>query len=59
MAGRLLVLTILMIGASFRQAAMYTIDVTALTRRVCHRQRRIGSVGIRTIACRCVWCGDD
>ena len=46
LAGLLLVLTILMRAASFTWAAMYTIDVTALTKRACHMRGRFGSVGI-------------
>ena len=52
-----LVLMILMRLAIFTRTAMYTIYMTALTRRVCHRRCRSGSAGIRRRACRCVLMG--
>ena len=55
--GLLLVLTILMRAVSFSWAAMYTIDMMALTRRVFHNQGRIASAGIRKRARRCVLMG--
>ena len=56
-AGLLLIRTILMRAASFTWAAMYMIDVTALTRRVFHRRGGIGSAGIGRRARRCVLMG--
>ena len=56
-AGLLLIRTILMRAESFTWAAMYMIDVTALTRRVFHRRGRIGSAGIGRRARRCVLMG--
>ena len=51
--GLLLVLTILMRAVSFTWASMYTIDIMALTRRVCRKRCRIACAGIRRRACRC------
>ena len=56
-AGTVLVRTILIRVASFTWTAMYTINVTALTRRVCYGRGRSGSAGIRRRACRCVVMG--
>ena len=54
LAETVFVWTILMRAASFTWTLMYTIDMTALTRRVCHRQGHSGSAGIENRAPRCV-----
>ena len=56
-AGTVLVLAILMRVSSFTWTDKYTIDMIAVTRRVCQRRGRSGSAGIRRRAPRCVLLG--